>query len=61
VQDPSQFCSCEVNRTGFGRAHASAEWALVELTMVVQTAIKGAKFDDIPPEMNPEFHRLLLD
>ncbi len=31
-----------------------------ELTMAVQTAIKAAKFDDIPPEMNPEFHRLLL-
>jgi len=32
-----------------------------ELTMVVQAAIKAAEFDDIPPEMNPEFHRLLLD
>jgi len=32
-----------------------------ELTMVVQSAIKAARFDDIPPEMNPEFHRLLLD
>ena len=32
-----------------------------ELTMVAQTAIKTANFDDIPPEMNPEFHRLLLD
>jgi protein-tyrosine phosphatase len=32
-----------------------------ELTMVVQAAIKSAEFDDIPPEMNPEFHRLLLD
>ena len=31
-----------------------------ELTMAVQTAIMAAKFDDIPPEMNPEFHRLLL-
>ncbi len=31
-----------------------------ELTMAVQTAIKAAEFDDIPPEMNPEFHRLLL-
>jgi protein-tyrosine phosphatase len=32
-----------------------------ELTMVAQTAIKSADFDKIPPEMNPEFHRLLLD
>ncbi len=32
-----------------------------ELTMVAQTAIKTANFDDIPPEMNPEFHRMLLD
>ena len=32
-----------------------------ELTMVAQTAIKTADFDKIPPEMNPEFHRLLLD
>jgi protein-tyrosine phosphatase len=32
-----------------------------ELTMMVQAAIKAAEFDDIPPEMNPEFHRLLLD
>ena len=32
-----------------------------ELTMVVQAAIKAAEFDNIPPEMNPEFHRLLLD
>jgi len=31
-----------------------------ELTMVVQAAIKAAEFDNIPPEMNPEFHRLLL-
>jgi protein-tyrosine phosphatase len=29
--------------------------------MVAQTAIRSANFDDIPPEMNPEFHRLLLD
>jgi protein-tyrosine phosphatase len=32
-----------------------------ELTMAVQAAIKAAEFDNIPPEMNPEFHRLLLD
>jgi len=32
-----------------------------ELTMVVQAAIKAAEFEEIPPEMNPEFHRLLLD
>jgi len=32
-----------------------------ELTMVAQNAIKSADFDKIPPEMNPEFHRLLLD
>jgi protein-tyrosine phosphatase len=32
-----------------------------ELTMVVQAAIKNAEFEEIPPEMNPEFHRLLLD
>ena len=31
-----------------------------ELTMVVQTAIRDARFDEIPPEMNPQFHRLLL-
>jgi len=32
-----------------------------ELTMVVQSAIKAAEFDQLPPEINPEFHRLLLD
>ena len=32
-----------------------------ELTMVVQSAIKSAEFDKIPPELNPEFHRLLLE
>ncbi|MGB6994169.1 MAG: tyrosine-protein phosphatase [Thermoanaerobaculia bacterium] len=32
-----------------------------ELTMVAQTAIKSADFDKIPPQMNPEFHSLLLD
>jgi protein-tyrosine phosphatase len=32
-----------------------------ELTMQVQSAIKTAQFDEIPPEMNPDFHRLLLD
>ncbi len=31
-----------------------------ELTMVVQSAIKSAEFEKLPPEMNPEFHRLLL-
>jgi protein-tyrosine phosphatase len=32
-----------------------------ELTMAAQMAIKTAEFEQIPPEMNPEFHRLLLD
>jgi len=32
-----------------------------ELTMVVTAAIKSAEFEKIPPEMNPEFHRLLAD
>jgi len=32
-----------------------------ELTMVAQNAIQSAEFERIPPEMNPEFHRLLLD
>lgn len=32
-----------------------------ELTMVAQSAIKSGEFDKIPPEMNPEFHRLLLE
>jgi protein-tyrosine phosphatase len=32
-----------------------------ELTMVAQNAIRSADFDAIPPEMNPEFHRMLLD
>ena len=32
-----------------------------ELTMMVQGAIQAAEFDQIPPAMNPEFHRLLLD
>jgi protein-tyrosine phosphatase len=32
-----------------------------ELTMVAQTAIREADFEKIPPEMNSEFHRLLLD
>lgn len=32
-----------------------------ELTMVVTAAIQSAEFEKIPPEMNPEFHRLLAD
>lgn len=32
-----------------------------ELTMMVHGAIESAEFDLIPPAMNPEFHRLLLD
>jgi protein-tyrosine phosphatase len=32
-----------------------------ELTMVTQAAIKSGEFEKLPPEMNPEFHRLLLD
>jgi len=32
-----------------------------ELTMMVTAAIKSAEFEKIPPEMNPEFHRLLAD
>ena len=34
MQDPSKFCSCEVNRPGYGLAHASAKWALVELSKI---------------------------
>ena len=29
--------------------------------MVVTAAIQSAEFEKIPPEMNPEFHRLLAD
>lgn len=32
-----------------------------ELTLVVTAAIQSAEFEKIPPEMNPEFHRLLAD
>ena len=32
-----------------------------ELTMVAQSAIRSGEFEKLPPEMNPEFHRLLLD
>jgi protein-tyrosine phosphatase len=32
-----------------------------ELTMVAQNAIRSAEFEKLPPEMNPEFHRQLLD
>jgi protein-tyrosine phosphatase len=32
-----------------------------ELTMVTQAAIKSGEFEKLPPEMNPEFHRLLLN
>ena len=32
-----------------------------ELTMVAQSAIRSGDFEKLPPEMNPEFHRLLLD
>ncbi len=32
-----------------------------ELTMVAQSAIMSGEFEKLPPEMNPEFHRLLLD
>jgi protein-tyrosine phosphatase len=31
-----------------------------ELTMVAQNAIRSGQFEKLPPEMNPEFHRLLL-
>ena len=31
------------------------------LTMEVQAAISSGEFDKVPPEMNPEFHRLLLE
>ena len=32
-----------------------------ELTMLTKAAIKSGEFEKLPPEMNPEFHRLLLD
>jgi len=32
-----------------------------ELTLVAQSAIRSGEFEKLPPEMNPEFHRLLLD
>lgn len=32
-----------------------------ELTLEVTAAIQSAAFEKIPPEMNPEFHRLLAD
>jgi protein-tyrosine phosphatase len=32
-----------------------------ELTMVTKSAIKSGEFEKLPPEMNAEFHRLLLD
>lgn len=32
-----------------------------KLTMVAQSAIRSGEFEKLPPEMNPEFHRLLLD
>lgn len=32
-----------------------------ELTLEVSAAIQSAEFEKIPPEMNPEFHRLLAD
>jgi protein-tyrosine phosphatase len=32
-----------------------------ELTMMTKAAIKSGEFEKLPPEMNPEFHRLLLD
>jgi len=32
-----------------------------ELTLVAQSAIRSGEFQKLPPEMNPEFHRLLLD
>ena len=30
-------------------------------TMMVTNAIMAAEFDKVPPEINPEFHRLLID
>jgi len=30
-------------------------------TMMVTSAIMAAEFDKVPPEINPEFHRLLVD
>lgn len=32
-----------------------------ELTMLTKAAIKSGEFEKLPPEMNSEFHRLLLD
>lgn len=32
-----------------------------ELTLVAQSAIRSGEFEKLPPEMNPEFHRLLLN
>jgi protein-tyrosine phosphatase len=32
-----------------------------ELTIVAQSAIRSGEFEKPPPEMNPEFHRLLLN
>jgi protein-tyrosine phosphatase len=32
-----------------------------ELTMEAQSAIRSGEFEKLPPEMNPEFHRLLLN
>ena len=31
------------------------------LTMMAQTAITSGQFDRIPPELNPEFHRVLME
>ncbi len=32
-----------------------------ELALEAQEAIRSGRFEDLPPELNPEFHRLLLE
>jgi protein-tyrosine phosphatase len=32
-----------------------------ELSLAAQEAIRSGQFEDLPPEMNPKFHRLLLE
>lgn len=32
-----------------------------ELTIVAQNAIRSGEFEKLPPEMNPEFHRMLME
>jgi len=59
----------EIEKTGADRLPAGTREVprpisgdrAAQQTMMVTSAIMAAEFDKVPPEINPEFHRLLVD